>query len=79
MNPHTYLQQMMDKLSVAHGHVMEECLNGGWKYKGHSIVREVIGREVIQASVEQNEWRAGLHTVNYPPLTRLRRRRIAKV
>jgi len=73
-------QLMLDKLSVAHGNVMEHCLDYDREeqnsaYNAHALVREVIGREVYASSIMCNEARAAVHTVRIPPIEIHRRKR----
>jgi len=66
-NPKDYNQHLLNKLTHAHGFVMEHVLDDdreeqNSRYAGAALAREVIGREVVQAAVDFNKWEAAQHT-----------------
>jgi len=79
---HEINQHIIDKLMIAHGNVMEHCLDldrddQNSAYAAHVMVRAVLGAECNQRAIDVNNFEAAKHTVRIPLIEIVRRRRAA--
>ena len=78
-NPHDYNQFIMDYFAYAHGNCMDCVLDPDqYAYEGHNIVRDIIGKELFQASVESQRFHDEMHKAVIPAIEMFKYKRTVR-